>query len=146
MAWGALASLALLDFFLVLAAFDASVLHLESRWLVAAGVPLLVALIAGGYIRKFKGFGVEVEARVTAPTSAVALEVLEAISLTPRQLKESVGTLRAMPQDALRKMRILVLDADRPGEYDAWAIDEYLRSMPHLRFVEFRRAGRFLCL
>ncbi|ODB92812.1 hypothetical protein A3197_20795 [Candidatus Thiodiazotropha endoloripes] len=56
---GAIVSIVLLATFLLFQYNESNVLKLESRWLLVAGVPLLAALIVGGYIKSFKGFGVE---------------------------------------------------------------------------------------
>jgi Na+/proline symporter len=46
---GATTSIIIFIALLILQGTNASILKLESRWLMLAGVPLLVALIVGGY-------------------------------------------------------------------------------------------------
>jgi len=62
LAIGAVISIFFLVTFLTFQYNQSEMLKLESRWLLVAGVPLLAALIVGGYIKSFKGFGVELEA------------------------------------------------------------------------------------
>ncbi len=59
--YGLVISLVILLILLLLQHYSASLLNLETRWLVVAGVPIIIALIIGGYIYKFKGFGIELE-------------------------------------------------------------------------------------
>lgn len=47
--FGAIVSIVLLTVFLLFQYFLSDVLKLESRWLLVAGVPLLAALVVGGY-------------------------------------------------------------------------------------------------
>lgn len=60
--FGGCLSLLLLGIFLAFQFFDSKMLNLETRWLLASGIPILIALFVGGYIKSFKGFGVELEA------------------------------------------------------------------------------------
>lgn len=55
------ASLALLALFAELQDADASIIRLPVQWLWVSVLPLLLVLALGGYIKKFKGAGVEFE-------------------------------------------------------------------------------------
>lgn len=77
---GAAASLALLLLFGVLQEREAKFLELSSQWILISIFPILVSLFVGGYISKFKGFGVELESALnTSVTTSVDLRATDAL-------------------------------------------------------------------
>ena len=80
MSVGAIVSLLMLSAFFFFQYQQASILKLASRWLIASGVPLLAALFVGGYIKSFKGFGVELEASLHKPVSNLELSATEGMA------------------------------------------------------------------
>jgi len=64
---GAIISIVLFIALVLFQHYNLDVLKLESRWLLVSGVPILIALFVGGYIKKFKGFGIELEAPEKTP-------------------------------------------------------------------------------
>jgi hypothetical protein len=64
------------------------ILNLNLQCVVVAGVPLLVALVAGGYIRRFKFPGVDMEASVIKQNVESAIENSE---LRRQAVKEIPG-------------------------------------------------------
>ena len=63
----------LLLLFGVFQQLGAAFLSLPAQWLLIAVLPVVVALFIGGYISRFKGFGVELEAALTAPVTFEAV-------------------------------------------------------------------------
>ena len=75
--WGGIAASAvLLVCLMVIRARWPELLDISSAWIGIAVLPIVVGLLAGGYVKTFKGFGIEVEAAlagsVTADLSAVS--------------------------------------------------------------------------
>ena len=68
------ASILLLSLFFILQIFAPNILKIDTKWLIVAGCPLLFALIGGGYIKTFKGFGIELETQLK--TSIAESELL----------------------------------------------------------------------
>jgi hypothetical protein len=64
------------------------ILNLNLQWVVVAGVPLLVALVAGGYIRRFKFPGIDMEANLIKQNVESAVENSE---LRRQAVKEIPG-------------------------------------------------------
>lgn len=91
LALGAGISLALLITFLLFQYNQSEVLKLESRWLLVSGVPLLAALLIGGYIKSFKGFGVELEASLNKPVVNMSLVATEAMDQMYGDEKRSIN-------------------------------------------------------
>lgn len=144
---GAIVSITLLGIFLFLQYNDSSVLNLESRWLMVAGVPLLAALIVGGYIKSFKGFGVELEARLSKPVTSIELTATEAMVEVAGDEKRSIDYLHRLSQKDRRKISRLVLVQGRIDYYQPYALNSYLHELKGLKYIEIRnQQGKFVAL
>jgi hypothetical protein len=82
--WACIASVALLTLFLGLQAISSSLINLPVQWLLASLIPILLALIVGGYINKLKLLGVEYEGGQFPKT-------LEALKSTGHDLDKALG-------------------------------------------------------
>jgi hypothetical protein len=71
---GIASSIIFLTLFLLLQYYIPSLMWLGTQWLVVAGVPVLIALFIGGYIKSFKGFGIELEAKLKSTIAYMPLE------------------------------------------------------------------------
>ncbi len=144
---GAVISIALLSIFFLFQYNDSSVLNLESRWLLVAGVPLLAALIVGGYIKKFKGFGVELEASLSKPVTNIELTATEAMDEVVGDEKRSVDYLHRLSPKDRRNISRLVLVQGRVDYYGPYALDTYLQELKGLKYIEIRnQEGQFVAL
>lgn len=144
---GAIASIIIFIALLILQGTNASILKLESRWLMLAGVPLLVALIVGGYIHKFKGFGLEIETRLQNRIRKNELHALDALEQVEGQDKGTLSFLYDTPQEELAKKERLTLFSGRRGYYGSFALKEYLERLINLKYIEVRYPqGKFRCL
>ena len=144
---GALASIALLSLFLIFQHYQSDVLKLESRWLLVAGVPLLAALIVGGYIKNFKGFGVELEASLSKPVGNLELTATEAIEELSGDDKRSISYLMDLKPAEKKRISRLVLVQGRPNYYRSRALEKYLRELKNVKYVEIRNQdGKFVAL
>jgi len=61
LSWACVVSTALLIFFSTLQIFGSPIVQLPVQWLWISMMPILLALVVGGYIGKFKGAGLEFE-------------------------------------------------------------------------------------
>ncbi len=123
---------------------NASFLSLESRWLAVAGIPILVALLAGGYINRFKGFGIELESELQASVNEESLVKAPGILLHASDIAEqaqeiakgSLDQLYQMDQEKREKIRLLRFVMQ--GYYVPGVIEEYYNALPKLQFLEIR--------
>jgi len=140
-------SFALLIMFLLFQYNQSDVLKLESRWLIVAGVPLLAALIVGGYIKSFKGFGVELEASLSKPVANLALSATEAMEQIHGDEKRSISYLNQLRAGQRRKISRLVLIQGRIDYYRPDALKQYLHVLRGLKYIEIRnQSGKFVAL
>ncbi len=144
---GVLMSIALLVTFICLSKFAPSLLDLDTQWLIVSGIPILAVLIAGGYIKKFKGFGMEIEAGLAIPVTSIGLKATDALSEIEGSLKESKNKLHTMSSDRISKIRRLTFIQGKKCYYDVDAILEYLKILTSLEYFEIQKSsGRFVCL
>lgn len=108
-------------------------------------VPVLVALVVGRYIERFKGFGLELETTLQLPVTTLDLTASELVSGDASGDKSSLQTLSEMPWLKKQKMRRLRFVAGRAGYYHASVVEAYLSGMPNLEHLEFQGSnGRFV--
>jgi hypothetical protein len=145
--FGAFFSVALLLLFGALQEREAKFLSLSSQWIILSILPILIALFVGGYITKFKGFGVELEAALKETVStSIDLTATDAIADIPGDEKQSIGYLSRMPQSKALSMRWLVFKSGRRNYYSQNGIHEYLMRLPNIEFLEvLNKEGQFVC-
>jgi len=142
-----LISIALLVVFFYLQYYDSKVLSLEAKWLVVVSVPLLIALFAGGYIKKFKGFGIELEALLQNPIGRVNLVATDVLEGLPAQDKGTYRQLEKLSIEKRTQIKRLSFTICKRDYYGAHAIREYLDGLPNLEYFEVKKVdGRFLYL
>jgi hypothetical protein len=143
---GAVVSVGILLLLLLIQFTKPAVLNLPAHWLALAALPLLVTLFLGGYITKFSGFGLELEAAVKKTVEEVPLSLVEdAISLDGRG-KSSVRSLEQLPLLEKVSVKWLSFHESRPNTYVPGAVKEYLKQLPNLEHLEIRRStGEISC-
>jgi len=144
---GISSSLLLLIIFGVLQEREAKFLTLSSQWIFLSILPILVALFVGGYITKFKGFGVELESALKVSVStSIELKATDALADIPGDEKQSMEYLRNMPREKVLSIRWLVFESGRKNYYAVSVVREYLEKLPNLDFLEVRsKEGQFIC-
>src|SRR3712207_5793823 len=100
----AVISLALFIVFLLFQYRESPLLKLESKWLIVAGVPILIGLIIGSYIKRFKGFCIELESRLELSIGKVNLIASDAADVLKREEKRSYSYLAGL--SGVRRRRI----------------------------------------
>lgn len=140
-------SLALFSIFAILQLTNSEIMKLGTQWLFVAGVPLLIALVAGGYIGKFKGFGLELESKLRSPVRSLDLKATDAITSLRGDEKESTARLPDFTNDQIERTKRLSFVSGRRQYYGTNAIYRYLKKLRNLDYLEVKReTGEFLCL
>lgn len=144
---GTILSLLLLIIFGVLQEKEAKFLTLSNQWIVLSIFPIIVALFVGGYIAKFKGFGVELESALKASVStSIELKATDALSDIPGDEKQSLSYLENMSKEKALSIKWLVFEYGRKNYYSPYAIREYLTKLPNLEFIEVQtKESKFIC-
>jgi len=144
---GASVSVVLLLLFGLLQEREAKFLSLSSQWIVVSIMPILVALFVGGYITKFKGFGVELESALKETVStSIELKATDAIADIPGDEKQSMEYLHRLSRTKALSIRWLVFELARRNYYSPYGIREYLMKLPNIEFFEVRTSkGEFVC-
>lgn len=144
---GISSSFLLLIIFGVLQEREAKFLTLSSQWIFLSILPILVALFVGGYITKFKGFGVELESALKASVStSIELKATDALADIPGDEKQSLEYLRSLPKEKALSIKRLVFESGRKNYYALSVVREYLEKLANLDFIEVRtKEGQFIC-
>ncbi|MCL1044942.1 CBS domain-containing protein [Shewanella electrodiphila] len=144
---GAIVSLLMLSVFFIFQYQQANILKLESRWLVTSGVPILVALLVGGYIKSFKGFGVELEASLHKPVSNLELTATEGMAEIQGDEKRSIKYLHNLSPSQRRIISRLSFVMGRENYYQTYAIEQYIRELDRLKYFEVKSSdGKFVAI
>jgi CBS domain-containing protein len=140
-------SILLLVVFAILQTNGSKIMDMGTQWLLVAGVPLLIALIVGGYITKFKGFGLELESKLKTPIHTLSLKATDVIASLPGDDKQSSRYLEGLTQDQIDRTKRLSFITGRRDYYVVSTIEEYLKKLHHLEYLEVKReSGEFVCL
>lgn len=143
-----LISILLLVLFLFFKSRNYLFLDLDTKWLIVAGVPLLFALFAGKYIKTFEGFGVKLEANLKdIPSSSLVTKSGFNEEYESGIQKNSLDFLDLLNNTERQKIYRLKFIYGIRDYYDVYAIDEYIRKLPNLKFIEIvNEQGQFFCL
>lgn len=129
-------SVLILTLFFIFQHRGSQLLKLESKWLLVAGIPILIGLIVGNYVKTFKGFGIELEALLQVSIGKIELKADEAASIVVGEEKRSIAYLNTLSEPQIRKIQRLTFTANKPNYYDAWAVTQYLVKLKQLKYVE----------
>ncbi len=144
--FGFVISTLLLVIFFVSQSLNASFLKLPIHWLALALLPALFSLFIGGYINKFKGFGVELESAIQAPVTTLDLTASDAVADIPGDEKKSIMYLENMSKSKANSIRWLLFISGKRDYYGDWAVKKYLEMLPNLEYLEVRsQLGELVC-
>jgi len=142
--YGAGLTLILLEVFLYLK--HIRTLDLDLIWLIVAGIPLSLALILGGYLRKSPALGIKLETSLQCPLGRIGMIAGEGIDELPASRRESDEYFKNLQENRKKEIQRICLSIGRPDYYRAEVIREYLEKLPNLKFIEVRDPnGRFQC-
>lgn len=140
-------SIGLLVAFLSLQSYDAKMLGLDVKWLVVASIPLIIAILRSNLIRKFKGFGFELETRLQEPVGRINLVAVNALMDLPSDEKQSHAYLKNLSDTKRMQIQRLTLREGRREYYKVPVLYEYIRYLPNLRYLEvLSNEGNFIAL
>ncbi len=96
--------------FLIINYANPYILQIDAQWLIIAGIPILVGLVAGGYIKSFKGLGIEIESALKESVNKIDLiKRINFEEAPPQTEKEGVQKLRQMKPGLKSKLKRLRL-------------------------------------
>ncbi|NCD71781.1 CBS domain-containing protein [Mucilaginibacter agri] len=124
-------------------------MKLDAKWLLVAGTPILIALIIGGYIKTFKGLGLELEANLKKDLPESLITKFEFIDQGkdviiikgPRSEINELGE-----EEKNRRIRIRFV-LGRRDYYKSEDIVYYLERLTKLKYIEIvNEDEQFKCL
>jgi hypothetical protein len=140
-------SLAALIILFGLRFYAPTLLDIHVKWLIVAAIPILLALIIGGFITRFKGGGFELElaeARGPIIDHQEVFEILQPIGVVQ---KDELEVLQRMSYDEKIRTTVLRFEISRPGYYQEGAIQSYLRELPKVQFFMIvSKAGKLIAM
>lgn len=136
--FGVVFSLVLLFIFGWLQSTDSKILTLPSQWIAIAVLPLLIALFIGGFIKSFKGFGIELEAALKTPITSLNLTASDAVADIKGDEKRSMMYLDGLSSDQKNEVKWLLFRTDKKGYYRSYAVIQYLRELTKIQYFEIR--------
>lgn len=144
--YGAILSLFLIIIFGWLQASDSKLLKLPFQWLAVAILPIIVGLFVGGFITRFKGFGVELETTLKAPVASLSLTASDAVADIPGDDKKSIMYLDELSIEKKQSIRWLLFRYGKENYYSLHGIERYLIELPNLEYFEIRsKTGNIIC-
>lgn len=133
-----LIAVALFIMFLIFQHRESSLLKLDSKWLIVAGVPILIGLIIGNYIKSFKGFGIELETLLGLSIGTMDLLASDATEALPGDAKGSVKYLNQLSDAKKEGIQRLAFTSNKPHYYKVHAVMSYLIQLNNLKYVEIQ--------
>lgn len=105
-----------------------------------------MGLVAGGYIRKFKGFGVELESKLRIPVANLKLKATDAITGMHGSVKGGIERLMNFSHEQIERTERLSFILGK-SYYGRQAIIRYFMFLERLEYVEVKKeSGEFVCL
>jgi hypothetical protein len=143
---GSVISIIFISLFGYLQILDSKFLKLPPHWIAIAILPVLISLFVGGFITRFKGFGVELEAALQAPVTSQNLIVADSVADIPGDEKGSLLYLSKLPDEKKHAIRRLLFRSGRQNYYTPNGIVNYIQQLPNLEYFDIRKeSGEFIC-
>lgn len=129
-------SLILILFLIYLKSIKPGLLDIESKWLFISMLPVLIVLLTGGYIYKFKGFGIEIETSLKKPLEdTIQLKAEKSMIGEIGEPKATITKLKNMTKE--KKEGIERLSFKHHYQYyDSYAVKEYLKELSNVEYIE----------
>ncbi len=126
---------------------DSKILQLPSQWLAIIILPVLIALLVGGFITRFKGFGVELESSLKTPVATLNLTASDAVADILGDEKQSMNYLSGLSVDKKSETRWLMFRSGKKNFYTLNGVIGYMHEFPNLEYLEIKsEAGEIICL
>lgn len=133
-----LISVLFLVIFITLKYLDFSGLELEEKWIFVSGIPIIIGLFLGGYIKNFKGLGLEIEASLNKelPDNLISSITENTIVDTHKIDKKAIIDLEKLSEAEVRNISGIRFIFNRKGYYEETFVKEYFRRLHNLKYVE----------
>ena len=117
-----------------------SLLKVDSKWLALSMLPVLIVLLTGGYIYKFKGFGIEIETSLKEPIKdkvefKARAQAEQAMTGTVEERKRKLSDLYNMTAEKKKSIERLSF-INGYHNYDSTVVAEYLNELSNLEYIE----------
>jgi len=120
-------------------------LNLEIKLLIVSGIPILIGLFIGGYIKNFKGFGLELEYNLKE--QPIPLKVISNIDMikSPALEKGTLPELERLDRTEKEKINRLQFITGQRHYYIPEAVNAHFRVLKKIQFIEVvNEKGEFL--
>lgn len=123
-----------------------TLLDIDIKWLVVAAIPIILALIVGRYITRFKMMGFDVEL-ATEGRIIDHEEVFQILHPFVAQRKGELGVLDAMTAAEKARPNVLAFEIGKVGYYEEGAIKRYVQEMRNIYFfLIYDKTGKFVAM
>jgi hypothetical protein len=139
-------SLAALVIMFGIRVYAPTILDIDIKWLVVAAIPIILALIVGRFITRFKWMGIDVE--LAAGGRIIDHEeVFQIIASFAAQRKDDLDVLRAMSPEQKIRPNVLAFVLGKANYYQEGAVVEYVRELRNVQFfMILDKAGKFVAM
>ena len=133
-----LISVLFLIIFITLKCLDFSGLQLEEKWLFVSGIPIIIGLFWGGFIKTFKGLGVEIEASLNKelPDDLISSVTENTIVDTHNIEKKAISDLERLTKQEVDNISRIRFIFNRDKYYVKSVVKKYLERLHNLKYVE----------
>ena len=139
-----LVSITILVIFLWFQHQGQKLLALDVKWILLSGVPILLGLFIGGYIKNFKGFGLELESNLNKPLSLTITSKITA-TITKGKEKSSLSELYDLSENEKNLIDQLRFILGKKNYYDSYITEQYLTVLKRIKLIEIvDETGQFL--
>jgi PhoPQ-activated pathogenicity-related protein len=124
-------------------------LEIDTKWLIVAGVPILIGLFIGGYIKTFKFMDIELELKELVPNSWITKEGAQTIKVidTDTAIKENTESINSLSYEVKNNINGLKLFLGKKDYYTEEALNEYFRQLPNIKYLQIvTNENHFICL
>jgi hypothetical protein len=132
--YGCIASIAALVILFGIRVYAPTLLDIDVKWLIVAAVPVVLALIAGRFITRFKWMGVDIEIAAEDPVIEHK-EVIDILIPLKAQQKSDLIELDNMSDDQRNQPNVLTFIQGISNYYEPGAILAYVKMLPNIRFL-----------
>jgi hypothetical protein len=127
-------------------AYAPTLLDIDIKWLVVAAIPIILALIVGRFITRFKWMGIDIE--LAAGGRIIDHEeVFQIIAPFTAQSKDDLDVLRSMSQEQKQRPNVLAFKLGNANYYQEGAVVEYIKELRNVQFfMIIDKAGKFVAM
>lgn len=140
-----LASILFLVMIMIINFYFPNILKIESKWLVVAFSPTLIALMSQGYFNKLKFLGLEIELTNKIISLHSKIDKVDLTELDCED-KDSEQYLKKLSSKEKEDIEILKLELKNNSSYDDGTMVKYFEELINLKYLLILKNGKFICL